>query len=79
MSKHEARDAMRQAIRSSHLFLVTPQGGIEKQHVDTRFCWGSTFDMGWYLQLKAWFGATKVPEILKEPAVLPMLVLLAVV
>jgi hypothetical protein len=35
--------------------------------------------MGWYLQLKAWFGATKVPEILKEPAVLPMLVLLAVV
>ena len=35
--------------------------------------------MGWYVQLRVWLGATKVPEILKEPAVLPMLVLLAVV
>jgi hypothetical protein len=40
---------------------------------------GTTFGMGWYLQLKAWLGAIKVPKILKEPAVLPMLVLLAVV
>jgi hypothetical protein len=35
MIKCEARDAMRQAIHLSQLFLVTPQDGIEKQHADT--------------------------------------------
>lgn len=35
--------------------------------------------MSWYSQLKARLDATKLPDILKEPGVLPMLVLLAVV